>query len=58
MAVLDFYQIIEWITHNYDVVKIQGRLEAGSTCSKNTGAEGAATVKRAPNAIKKALKGK
>jgi hypothetical protein len=28
----------------------QARLEAGSTCSKNTGAEGAATVNRAPNA--------
>jgi hypothetical protein len=28
----------------------QGRLEACSTCSKHTGAEGAATVKKAPQA--------
>jgi hypothetical protein len=28
----------------------QGRLEAGSTCAKNTGAEGASTVIKAPNA--------
>jgi hypothetical protein len=28
----------------------QGRLEAGSTCAKNTGAEGASTVNKAPNA--------
>jgi hypothetical protein len=29
----------------------QRRLEACSTCSKHTGAEGAATVNKAPNAI-------
>jgi hypothetical protein len=34
----------------------QGRLEAGSMCSKNTGAEGAATVNRAPNAKGKGAK--
>jgi hypothetical protein len=34
----------------------QGRLEAGSTCSKNTGAEGAATVNRAPDAKGKGAK--
>ncbi len=28
----------------------QGRLEAGSMCAKNTGAEGASTVNKAPNA--------
>jgi hypothetical protein len=32
---------------------MQDRLEAGSTCSKNTGAQGAATVNRAPNVIGK-----
>ncbi len=30
---------------------MQGRLEACSTCSKHTGAEGATTVNKAPNAI-------
>jgi hypothetical protein len=34
----------------------QARLEAGSTCAKNTGAEGAATVNRAPNAKGKGAK--
>jgi hypothetical protein len=34
----------------------QGRLEEGSTCSKNTGAEDAATVNKAPNAIGKGAK--
>jgi hypothetical protein len=34
----------------------QGRLKAGSTCSKNTGAEGAATVNRAPNTKGKGAK--
>ncbi len=29
----------------------QGRLEACSTCSKHTGAEGVATVNKAPNAL-------
>jgi hypothetical protein len=32
------------------VIITQGRLEADSTCAKNTGVEGAATVNRAPNA--------
>ncbi len=31
--------------------KKQGRLEACSTCSKHTGAEGVATVNKAPNAL-------
>jgi hypothetical protein len=35
---------------------IQGRLEAGSTCSKNTGAEGAAKLNREPNAKGKSAK--
>jgi hypothetical protein len=34
----------------------QGRLEACSTCSKHTGAEGAATVNKAPNAIRNGAK--
>jgi hypothetical protein len=34
----------------------QARLEVGSTCSKNTGAEGTATVNRAPNAKGKGAK--
>jgi hypothetical protein len=38
------------------VRKKQCRLEAGSTCAKNTGAEGAATVNRAPNAKGKGAK--
>jgi hypothetical protein len=33
------------------VFKGQGRLEACSTCSKHTGAEGATTLNKAPNAI-------
>jgi hypothetical protein len=33
-----------------------GRVEAGSTCSKNTGAEGATTVNRAPNGKGKGAK--
>jgi hypothetical protein len=40
----------------YYVISFQGRLEAGSTCAKNTGAEGAATVNRAPNAKGKGSK--
>ncbi len=39
-----------------DLMHSQGRLEAGSTCSKHTGAEGAATVNRAPNAKGKSAK--
>ncbi len=35
---------------------MQGRLEACSTCSKHTGAEGAATVNKAPNALENGAK--
>jgi hypothetical protein len=36
---------------SHDLYFWQGRLEACSTCSKHTGADGAASVNKAPNAL-------
>jgi hypothetical protein len=52
--IYDYFQLAGIITFQ----KRQGRLEAGSTCAKNTGTGGAATINRAPNAKGKGAKRK